>query len=342
MKIKLFEDSGYLNMAAILHLPYNFIFIVGARGTGKTYGFLKTVIEENIKFMYMRRTQSEAEIIREEELSPFKPLNIDCGWNYQIKPMGKYAAGVYDCDLESKPKGLPVGMITALSTISNIRGLSAEDVEVFGYDEFIPEAHVRPIREEGKAWLNAYETINRNRELKGRKPLKAICMANSNNLANALFIELGLVRKVEKMKKNGQLISADKDRSIVIINAENSPISEKKKETALYKLSQDSEFSKMALQNVFATEEYSSTGSRQIIQYKPIVTVGEVTIYKHKSGNDYYASQYCSGNPIKYSSGPTDLKRFQRAYHWLWLEYMKNNITFEEHFVEILFTKYFE
>jgi hypothetical protein len=45
---KLYLDNGYVNMDYLMDLPYPFIIVCGARGTGKTYGALKKVKEENI------------------------------------------------------------------------------------------------------------------------------------------------------------------------------------------------------------------------------------------------------------------------------------------------------
>lgn len=188
--MKLYLDSGYVNIKGIIDLGLPFNFVVGGRGTGKTYTALETVKEEDIKFMFMRRTQAQAELINKPDFSPFKSLNVDKGWNVITKPLTKYNAGFYE-SCEGEAVGAPIGYTCALSTISNVRGFDAQDVKILVYDEFIPERHERPIKNEGAALLNAYETINRNRELKGHRPLQLLCLANSNDLSNPIFMELG-------------------------------------------------------------------------------------------------------------------------------------------------------
>ena len=73
----IYLDNGYIDFSKVLSygVPYN--FMVGGRGIGKTYGALKYMIEHDIKFVFMRRTQTQLDVIRKEEYQPFKKLNAD-------------------------------------------------------------------------------------------------------------------------------------------------------------------------------------------------------------------------------------------------------------------------
>lgn len=333
--MNLYHDSGYFNIENILLKEYPFNFIVGGRGTGKTFGALKYAVESCRKFMFMRRTQSQIDLIAKPEFSPFKSLNDMFGWNITVSPITKYNAGFYMGE-DSKL----IGYTCALSTVSNLRGFDASDVDLIIFDEFIPERHERPIKNEATALLNAYETINRNRELQGRKPAQLLALANANDLGNAVFLELGLVRIAERMRMKGNELYSNKERGILMAILQGSPISKDKKETALYKLSKGSEFDRMSTENTFELSDYGEVRGQKLSEYKPIVTIGELTIYAHKSNHTYYASTHASGSPVKYGAGETDKARFRRSFGWLWLEYMRNRIIFEEHLCEILFTKY--
>ena len=176
-----YTKEGYIDVDKTLEKDRStFIFMVGARGIGKTFGFLKYLIDKQIKFIYMRRTQTQIDMIKSDELNPFKALRIELGdaYSFMMKRDNKNITGVYrtvkDENGIEKPYGDPVAFMLALSTVSNIRGFDASDVDVLLYDEFISERHEKPIQSEGTAFLNAIETIGRNRELKGRKPLKVI------------------------------------------------------------------------------------------------------------------------------------------------------------------------
>jgi hypothetical protein len=343
--MQIYREDGYLDIPKILSYGLPFIFIVGARGTGKTYGSLLYPVENDIKFMYMRRTQSQADLIKQPIFFPFKTINKDKGWNIGIESISKYNSGFYNQEkLEDgsfKCVGSPLGFTCALSTLSNLRGFDASDVGLLFYDEFIPEKHEKPIKKEGWALLNAYETINRNRELKGEKPLQLLCAANSNDLGNPIFMELQLVRTAQQMKRKKQEVYINKERGIMLIVLDKSPISERKQTTALYRLSRGSDFEKMSIHNEFSGEEVGRIKSKPLIEYVPIVSVGEITIYRHKSNRSYYVSTHKTGTPVTYGSGDMERARFRRIYQWVWDEYMENNIEFEEYLCEILLTKAF-
>lgn len=343
--MKLYNDLGFLNVPALLATGIPFIFCWGGRATGKTYGALKEAVESGVKFMLMRRTQSQLDLISKPEFSPFKPINKDLGTDIEIHSLNKYNGGIYNMtnvDGKRAPDGAPIGYTCALSTIANIRGFDGSDIELLIYDEFIPEPHARPIKEEHEAFLNAYETINRNRELQGRKPLQVLCLANANTLANPLFLGLNLVTKAERMNRTGQEYSIDSARGFMLVNLCKSTISEQKRDTALYKFTKDSSFSKMALSNDFSgEEERGRIGSRPLREYTPVVAIGEICIYKHKSRNSYFCSSHVSGSPPFFGVGDTERTRFKRLYSWLWSAYLDNIVYFEERICEILLTKYF-
>lgn len=337
-------DNGYLDIRKILNLNLPFVFIVGGRGTGKTFGALEVVIEDNLTFMFMRRTQAQADIINKPEFNPFKSLNNEFGWNIGTRSISKYNSGFYEQE-EKEGKlqcvGNPLGYTCALSTVSNVRGFDGSDIDVLIYDEFIPEKHERPIKNEGSALLNAYETINRNRELKGQQPLQMVCMANANSLANPIFMELKIVRKAEQMMKKGQEIMIDRNRGIVLIILQESEISFKKKDTVLYRLTDGTQFSEMSIKNEFSNDEFGKVKSQPLKEYRPIVNIGEICIYRHKSNGVYYVSTHVLGSPKIFGDSEVEKSRFKRIYYWLWEEYLKNNIIFEECLCEILLTKYF-
>lgn len=343
--MRLFDDNGYLDMASIIGTGYPFIFIVGGRGTGKTYGALKYVSENDIFFMYMRRTQSQIELVNKDQFNPFNAINEDTGERIRPRPFTKYNS-VFERITPAIEGGEgeqaePIGYTAALSTIANMRSFDASAVQVLIYDEFIPEKHERPIKYEGMALLNAYESINRNRELKGRAPLQLVCMANANDLANPIFVELDLVNVAMKMADKGQQVRRDNKRGILLINLQTTPIGQKKQQTALYKLTAaDSEFSRMAITNEYSMEEIGQIKPQNLAEYIPLVMVGEICVYKHKSERRYYICDHVSGSPDRYTSGQADLMRYRKRYYYLWLAYMENNIYFQNYLTQVLFERY--
>ena len=335
--MNLYLKSGYLNTEdIIMRTPYPFIFIWGGRGTGKTYGSLKTMYEYDKRFFYFRRTQRQADIISTPQQNPFNKLNKDQGWNVEIKSAGQ---GIYLFQEDEKI----LGQIGALSTFANFRSVEASDITHVIYDEFMPEKHQQKIRQEGEALLNLYETINRNRELGDvpEDPVKLILLSNANDIGNPIFMELGLVNIAARMQERKQLYYINRDRGLLLINMDNSPISAQKRKTALGKLLEgtDSEFGSMAYDNAFVDDSIAVIRSRNLRGYVPLVTVAGVTIYKHKSNGLYYATEHSSGSPEVFSTAEASIEKFRKKYWYLWACYLDNDIEFENKLCSVIFEK---
>jgi hypothetical protein len=341
----MYTKEGYIDFDYIMKDQNPFKFIIGGRGSGKTYGAIKYALDNNRCFFFMRRTQTQIDLIRNDSFSPFKAVDE----SIIVQSINKNLTGVYRGQQASDgtytPEGAPIGYMCALSTISNIRGFDASAVDIIIYDEFIGEAHERPIRQEGQAFLNAYETINRNRELSGGEPVQVLALANSNSLANPLFVELELVTPVEKKLRTpkDKMIYQNNQRGVSVYMINRSPILEAKERTALYRLSGDSEFSQMALNNVFTAEEMDHISSRDLKAYRLICDVGELKIYKKKDSTDYYITGHKSGTTkAEYQATPSDLKRWRRDFYYLWLAFLRGKIFFESYIYKVLFQKYFD
>lgn len=343
----LYLDSGYLSIPAVLGYGQKFNYIWGGRGTGKTYGGLKYCIENKKIFVYMRSLQTQIDAIKMPELSPFKKLNKDMGWSIYPKCVGKNIAVYYNAKINKKGKlnytGEILGYAIALNTFANLRGFDASDVEIGIYDEFIPEKRERKVENAGYAFKNAYETMNRNRELEGQEPIQFMMFSNSENLSCNMFIENNLMEKVSNMDINKQSLSIMHDRGIALFNLNDSPISEKKKETALYKMSgADSAFNRMALGNEFYSADYSGIKSMNIKELFPLCKMDAITIYQHKRKNMIYVTRHHSGTPPEYSSTEKDVRAFRRDFPYLWDMYLSNMVQFEDITSKSLFEIYFK
>lgn len=344
----LYLPSGYADFKGIIaKCPYPFIFMVGARGIGKTYGAIDYVLDNDIRAFYMRRTQQMCDTVSTRELTQIKPNYTDRGLQYNIDTIAKGIFGLYDAEYDEESGkyvntcAKPRIINCALSTIYNIRGFDGSDYTHIFYDEFIPEPHARPIKNEGEALLQAYETISRNRELKGQEPLRLICMANSNDLANPIFADLGLITPCDKTFRSGRCIHEDAERGMCIINFTRSPISERKRTTALYKFSMGMDYAHMALENTFRNAR-SESRSLPLNQLLPKLNVGELTIYTLKNGNGLYVSQHYMECNTAYTADEKGLDAF-RIHMWaktLYMQYISDQILFENFECEYLFKKY--
>ena len=340
--MKIYDDNGYVNVRGILAQGYPFNFLIGGRGTGKTYTTLKVAKEDGKKFMLMRRTQSQADLISKPEFSVFKPLNEDLGWNVCVRRISKYNSAFYVPDLDDEKNDHEIGYTCALSTISNMRGFDASDIQLIIYDEFIPEKHERLLKNEADAIFNAYETMNRNREIKGVAPIQMVCLANANDITNPVFESLKLIRIADKMQKGNNDRWTDEKRGIQLIMLHRSPISKRKASTVLYNLTEGSEFANMALDNDFNVDR-QHVRPRPLSEFVPVCSIGELCIYRHKSENRLYASTHLSGVFNKhYSLTDSDRLYYQRMYRTHWDMYISGMIDFEDVLSEKMFIKYWD
>lgn len=349
--MSIYLDNGYINMRRIFDYGAPFTFVIGARRTGKTYGAFYNAImdKDETPFGIMRRTGSEMEIMTSNEYNPFRELNSDYGWNYGIfanKTTKNRTGNVYEQmedDGVMKPCGEPIAPVFALSTFASVRGFGGSSIDRIIYDEFIPENHVRKIRDEGAALMNLYETINGNRELRGKKPVQLICLANSNKIDNDILISFGIVNTLINNRKKGQEIYYNKNSGILVVDIQNSPISKKKAETALYKATKNARngFREMALENEFPEFSKSTYKSMPLSSLIPFVSVGEITVYKIKNTPELYCSTHRSGEPEYFGTSALELERFGAKYFFVRRLHIENKIIFEDINSEILLDKYF-
>lgn len=344
--MNIYQNDGYLDVGGLIGTGMPFIFITGARGVGKTYGVLKYCIENNKRFILMRRTGAEMDFLSaNENNNPFAALNADLGCNYGVERTSRHTCTIVEREFDENGEIVsrtPMGMVIALSTVANIRGFDASWAEVLFYDEFIPERHVRPIRDEHTAFLNAVETISRNRELKTGHTLQVICASNSNRLDNAIYYGLNLVSKVVAMQKKEQEVSVLRERGICLVNVMNSPISARKANTALYRMARGTGFEDMALSNRYIGEyDSGNIKSCPLTEYVPKVAIGELCLYRHKARPEWYATTHIQGAVNRLSTSDTDKAKFRLSYGYLWRLYLDGKLIFENRLCEIMFTRIF-
>lgn len=344
MKKKI-DTNIFVNIYNYRNPDFPFNIFVGGRGTGKTYSALKGAINKEVvpeRFIFMRRTKKVLDTLLDndkkgEGMNPFKKLNSNEGSNYGFLAINDSLAGIYNRDTDEngrfKYREL-VGYGIALSTCASLRGIDLTDCSDWIYDEFIPEKHEKAIGKDGaefEALMNAYETINRNRELEGEAPLYLWLLANSNDIYNDIFVGLGIVEDVEKMIREGKTDKYYKDRGLAIhLLPDSSEFTELKSKTALYKLTAGTRFNEMALHNKFSYNDFSLIEYRSIVGYVPVCHIDNMYIYKKKGSKEYYichAKAKCKGYD---SAHEHELKDFMQEYGFdLIPYYIKGLIKFE-------------
>lgn len=309
--------------------------ITGPRGTGKTYGLLKYILNNNLRFIYMRRLRSQLEQCAGDESSnPFKTVNTDL--NRCIVPQIKRGTMRF-MDEEDEDNPVLVGYGAALSTVATIRGSDFSDVDCIVFDEYIPMTTEKPIKNEATAFFNFLETVNRNRELFGKPPIKCFMLGNANQLMNPYFLEWHFMKTALKMIRGNQMVWRNSDSTRIMVMLLNSPISEKKKETALYK-NAGNDFLTMAIDNSFRTDE-TSISPRKLSDCRHIVSFGQIGIYQLKSDGKHYISETVSKSNYL-EENEINISIFRARYGGLKTLYLYGYCVFENYDCEMIFRAY--
>lgn len=309
----IYLGTGYVDVASILDVGATFTFIIGGRGTGKTYGSLLTIPQKFKNFIYLRRTQEEVELATSAASFMYAQINDDFGKNIYARKENKKIYTLWDFE----ENGGEFGQVLSLTGVAHLRGFSSK-AEIIVYDEFITEPHVRAIKHEAMAFFNICETIGRNRELNGKPPLRALLMSNSDNINNQILSELNLIGSIEKMRRKDEetCLIRRGGASILVVDLSGSPISKMKKTTTLYALTEGTRFKRMAVENDFGADftnvKYFSTK-----EFKVIAQVGAACLYKHKSQGFYYWSYHRSGSPEFFEPYGRGVEAFRAKYGWV-------------------------
>lgn len=304
----LYTPEGWVNASRLTRSPAPFVIAVGGRGIGKTYGVLDELLQIGEPFIYLRRTQVQIDACKVPELSPFNAVCRDRGIVVSSSAISKYVAGFYRVEGEEQEL---IALGIALSTFANVRGFDASAYRYCVFDEFIPEKHERPIAHEGDAFLNVLETINRNRELIGQEPVKVIMLSNANKLDSPILSAIGALQPLDKMTRAGRDWGRWYDGALEIFRYTDSPISEKKRSSALYRLAGSSDFTGMALDNSFSSDTYYNVCSKPIKEYEPIASARNITVYRHKNNGSYYVVPGIRSEVV-FTNTPEQMRAFCR------------------------------
>lgn len=348
--MNLYTEDGWLNFEEIRKQGCWLNVIIGARQVGKTYAALKMIFDHPETYAFlMRRSNEELEAIATDpSLNPFLPLkdsNITADIVKRSKKTWNWGLAEYDED--GKPtitESRGIGM--SLSALANLRGFAGSKFTDLIFDEFIPEKIVLKRKNEGETFLNAYTTINGNRELaiKGHQPpLKCWLMANAFDLFSDILTVYGLTSDIAEMVKNGEEWKI-LDGGVFLCVPHSEKIIQERAETAqmrfLRKQKTASQFLDMALNNSFAYNDTSAIRQKSLKGYRPLLRVGK--IYAWECGTSIYFCKSAHKSRECYTDLEDDLKRFRRNNMELGTLYVDGYVTFSDAGTLQLFKKYLD
>lgn len=287
-------NDGYYHLRKDVEEFPDAVFIIcwSFRGPGKTYSALRYVKEDEIPFIYLKRTADDVDLICAASMgkavdidpSPFAPLNRDLGWNVYPVSLKKGIGGFYNKNEEGKVEGLPIGQIFSLSKVKSIKGMDLSENDIIILDEFIPQSHEIVRKKEGEALLDFCLTVARDRISRGRKPLKVILFANSEQIACPITRTLEIVDDMAEMNNTGESYRYLEDRKILLhhILPEEAPkVSEGQKKDGFYAAMAGTKWAKKAYDGLFTNNDFSNVCTMSMKNLIPY-------IHLHYDGKDYY------------------------------------------------------
>ena len=317
-------------------------FIVGARGTGKSYGIQKKLLMKSKKFIYARMSAGEIKMISNPEMNPFNAFYDDPDLKdrvFSVKPIPKVENALYLVEEKTN-----IAICLPLVTFGKYRGMDFHEYEYIFLDEFIPERTIKKTPGMGQALKQAYETVNRNRELKGEKAVRLYAAANSLDMNNEILLEFGLIPMMEKCLKSDKEYWIEGNK--ILIYPQHSPISEAKADTSLYKFG-TGKFGEMALKNQFSDYGKSNLGSRSLKGcIQKFCLKGNFSAYRLQNGEWYFTEWkiigFKVGETIVYQDTDYDKRLMLRKFFFLVELYYNGRVIFETPEYELLFLKHFK
>ena len=262
-------------------------FIFGGRGRGKTYGTMNYVKSNNEDFVFLKRNIEDIQTLcaggKDDEvdinLSPFKALNRDKGWNVKALSIAKGIGGFWDVK-DGEFSGPPLGWLFALNGVTKYKGFelaSDKENQFMIFDEFVPNIYDRISRNEGKQLLDFYKTVSRDRIQRGLNEIKLICLSNATNINSPIVSELNITDYLAEMEMcdEGEMYIEEKK----ILLRKLPPFEdEAEKETGLYKAMRDTDWGEMTWGNHFAYNDFSNVQKINLKNYTPVCSF----IYKRE------------------------------------------------------------
>lgn len=355
-KFELYTPDGWLNVEGIAQIPSIWlIVIVGARQVGKTYGILKHVMTHSeAHTLYLRRTIDELDMVSTyRDLNPFLPLAGE-GIEADIQKLTKkvFHFGLSrtvevenkNGDIEKKSEIYDErGLGLALNTIAQMRGFNGSQFTDVFFDEFIPEKLVVKRKGEGDALLNAYTTINGNRELKGKPPLKMWLAANAFDISSPILASLNLTNAVVEMSRAGEEYRIIEGGVFLCIPRSQAIIQKRQQTAMLSYLSGKtgaSEFYDTAVNNSFAYDSLDLIRPKPLSGYHPYCIFNDMYVWANDTS--FYVCRSRHNKRMKYGSTSEEKIRAQMDFARMKERYFKGMITFSDAETLLQFRSYFK
>lgn len=189
VKKRVVKEHPYYSFLRILSFNAIYMFIVGGRGLGKTYGAKEKVIKDYLKhgahFVYLRRYKTEMNASKSTFFADIAHAFPD----YIFRVVGNEAQ-IARANVAKGEKNAwtTFGFFVTLSTGQSQKGKSFHLVRTIIFDEFIIEKGlVQYLPDETTVFNNFYSTVDR-----WQDKTRVFFLANSVSIMNPYFLKYGI------------------------------------------------------------------------------------------------------------------------------------------------------
>ena len=301
---------------AVIYIAYS------RRGVGKTYSALYGALAYGEPIVYIKRTIEDINLIcsgnDQFDTSPYVPINRDHGTNIKPKKIANGIGAFYNCNEDDEPIGAPVAYAVALSAIKNVKGIDLSHCEYMIFDEFIPQiSETRVLHSEGEALLDVYSTIARDREKRGRAPLKLLLFANAENIYCPVIDELQILDDIADLAISGASYKYIEDRAILLHHVNEIEITEEEK-NGIYKVMKGTSWFRKSFGGEFSKNDFSNISKNVLKKFTPLMEIHyreyDFIIYQRDT-NYYICKQRSNKCPVKMNlNRDNDIRRFYAKY----------------------------
>lgn len=275
-----YQDGYYHLSKDLKDYPDAWCYVVySRRGPGKTYSGLRYAYANKIKFAYIKRTNEDIDFICTDSIksgvdpSPFSPLNRDFNINIKAKKIDKGLGGFYEVDKDTgEIIGEPIGYIISLNSIKRIKGFNLDEVDLIIFDEFIPQAGEIVKVKEGEMLLDLYMTLSRDRQLRGRDPLKLVLFANAEEISTPITNTLEITDIICEMGDNNIYYDENRDIFIHHITDKEFPISDLSK-VGIYKAMKGTKWFDKSFGGDFSNNDFSNICNISLKNYRCMIRI---------------------------------------------------------------------
>lgn len=321
IKPEVYNDTYYYLSKDLIEYPDAWCYAVySRRGIGKTYGALNLFREQDIKFVYIKRTNEDIDFICSKNTllsvdpSPFYPINRDKGCNVIPKLVKKGFGAFYNADSEDNIIGAPIGYILSLNAVKRIKGYDLSEVDIMLLDEFIPQKGEIVKLSEGEMLLDAYMTISRDRLERGREPLKLILFANAEEISTPITNTLEITDLIAGMKDKTHYYDPERDILIHHITEKEIPITETARK-GIFKGMYNTDWFDKSFGGEFSGNDFSNIVNMPLKNMQGMIKLKykrkDYFIYYHPIKSIYYMTTSPCKCPYSYDlSKENDQKKF--------------------------------